>query len=193
MAGIFHDTVFRNSKPRVGIGSVDSRRSASSRRKTRCSLRSSGLKWWLSPESNRGHEDFQSSALPTELPSHGGMANKVWQLRHVNGILRIPVGLGLVITDQQVGPVDNRPAGAIGFPSMMLSSTIASDSSSPAVRFSAPGWSCPFGQRCGGINDQVPQGLGVPDDDAVGRAVASVAALPPIRVFPAAPAPRIGS
>ncbi len=28
------------------------------------------LKWWLSPESNRGHEDFQSSALPTELPSH---------------------------------------------------------------------------------------------------------------------------
>ncbi len=27
------------------------------------------LKWWLGPESNRGHEDFQSSALPTELPS----------------------------------------------------------------------------------------------------------------------------
>ena len=25
--------------------------------------------WWLGPESNRGHEDFQSSALPTELPS----------------------------------------------------------------------------------------------------------------------------
>ena len=24
---------------------------------------------WLGPESNRGHEDFQSSALPTELPS----------------------------------------------------------------------------------------------------------------------------
>ncbi|MDK2964220.1 MAG: hypothetical protein PWQ29_1614, partial [Verrucomicrobiota bacterium] len=23
--------------------------------------------WWRDPESNRGHEDFQSSALPTEL------------------------------------------------------------------------------------------------------------------------------
>jgi hypothetical protein len=27
------------------------------------------LKWWLGAESNRRHEDFQSSALPTELPS----------------------------------------------------------------------------------------------------------------------------
>ena len=31
----------------------------------------SGLKclfgWWRDPESNRGHKDFQSSALPTEL------------------------------------------------------------------------------------------------------------------------------
>jgi hypothetical protein len=26
--------------------------------------------WWLRPESNRRHKDFQSSALPTELPSH---------------------------------------------------------------------------------------------------------------------------
>jgi hypothetical protein len=26
-------------------------------------------KWWLGTESNRRHEDFQSSALPTELPS----------------------------------------------------------------------------------------------------------------------------
>jgi hypothetical protein len=25
--------------------------------------------WWLGAESNRRHEDFQSSALPTELPS----------------------------------------------------------------------------------------------------------------------------
>ena len=25
---------------------------------------------WLEPESNRRHEDFQSSALPTELSSH---------------------------------------------------------------------------------------------------------------------------
>jgi hypothetical protein len=27
------------------------------------------IKWWLGTESNRRHEDFQSSALPTELPS----------------------------------------------------------------------------------------------------------------------------
>jgi hypothetical protein len=27
---------------------------------------------WLDPESNRGHEDFQSSALPTELSSREG-------------------------------------------------------------------------------------------------------------------------
>ena len=26
--------------------------------------------WWLDQESNQGHEDFQSSALPTELSSH---------------------------------------------------------------------------------------------------------------------------
>ena len=25
------------------------------------------LKWWQDPESNRGHKDFQSSALPAEL------------------------------------------------------------------------------------------------------------------------------
>src|SRR5690606_34288037 len=28
-----------------------------------------GKRWWLGTESNRRHEDFQSSALPTELPS----------------------------------------------------------------------------------------------------------------------------
>ena len=27
-------------------------------------------KEWPEPESNRRHKDFQSSALPTELPSH---------------------------------------------------------------------------------------------------------------------------
>ena len=27
------------------------------------------LEWWLGRESNPRHEDFQSSALPTELPS----------------------------------------------------------------------------------------------------------------------------
>src|SRR5205823_3638575 len=29
------------------------------------------LKMWLGPESNRRHADFQSAALPTELPSRG--------------------------------------------------------------------------------------------------------------------------
>jgi hypothetical protein len=27
-------------------------------------------KWWLLPELNWGHRDFQSPALPTELKSH---------------------------------------------------------------------------------------------------------------------------
>jgi hypothetical protein len=34
---------------------------------TLCCTRS--WKWWLGAESNRRHKDFQSSALPTELPS----------------------------------------------------------------------------------------------------------------------------
>ena len=29
-------------------------------------------KWWRGPGSNRGHKDFQSFALPTELPHHCG-------------------------------------------------------------------------------------------------------------------------
>ncbi len=29
----------------------------------------SAVTWWLDQESNQGHEDFQSSALPTELSS----------------------------------------------------------------------------------------------------------------------------
>jgi hypothetical protein len=34
---------------------------------------------WLGPESNRRHEDFQSSALPTELPSRkGGEEQGIW-------------------------------------------------------------------------------------------------------------------
>ncbi len=28
------------------------------------------LKWWPDSESNQGHNDFQSSALPTELSGH---------------------------------------------------------------------------------------------------------------------------
>src|SRR5438270_3836185 len=41
-------------------------RLAFARDQTRSSLK---LKMWLGPESNRRHADFQSAALPTELPS----------------------------------------------------------------------------------------------------------------------------
>jgi hypothetical protein len=32
-------------------------------------------KWWAVAESNHGHEDFQSSALPAELTAHAGNDN----------------------------------------------------------------------------------------------------------------------
>ena len=34
-----------------------------------------GLSGWLGPESNQRHKDFQSSALPTELPGHIRIGN----------------------------------------------------------------------------------------------------------------------
>ena len=44
-------------------------RRAGAKQKTANSLRISGL-WWCHQESNRGHKDFQSFALPTELWHH---------------------------------------------------------------------------------------------------------------------------
>jgi hypothetical protein len=35
-------------------------------------LPSTRKEWWAVPESNWGHRDFQSRALPTELTAHGG-------------------------------------------------------------------------------------------------------------------------
>ena len=35
-------------------------------------------KWWLRAGSNRRHQDFQSCALPTELPSHNFIKMAVW-------------------------------------------------------------------------------------------------------------------
>ena len=34
-------------------------------------------KWWLGTELNRRHKDFQSSALPTELPSQPFINNNL--------------------------------------------------------------------------------------------------------------------
>ena len=45
------------------------------------------LEWWRDPESNRGHKDFQSSALPTELSRRGEKkgGNKTSEACLVNG------------------------------------------------------------------------------------------------------------
>ena len=59
-------------------------------------------KWWLGTESNRRHEDFQSSALPTELPSLIKMAVPTGVEpaiscvtgRHVNHYTTGPFGCG---------------------------------------------------------------------------------------------------
>jgi hypothetical protein len=44
------------------------------------------LKMWLGAESNRRHVDFQSTALPTELPSRKSRvslsSNAGWSLKH---------------------------------------------------------------------------------------------------------------
>jgi hypothetical protein len=37
-----------------------------------------GAEKWLGAESNRRHEDFQSSALPTELPSRVNGERAIW-------------------------------------------------------------------------------------------------------------------
>jgi hypothetical protein len=40
------------------------------------------LKWWLGAELNRRHKDFQSSALPTELPSQTVIREALPTLAH---------------------------------------------------------------------------------------------------------------
>ena len=50
------------------------------------------LRWWLGTELNRRHEDFQSSALPTELPSQPKGRKECQSLRPLQGrILGHPV------------------------------------------------------------------------------------------------------
>ena len=38
------------------------------------------FRWWCGAGSNRRHKDFQSFALPTELPHHLGIANIIKQM-----------------------------------------------------------------------------------------------------------------
>ena len=40
---------------------------------------------WLGPESNQRHKDFQSSALPTELPSHKKIKLQERPIRNLPG------------------------------------------------------------------------------------------------------------
>ena len=40
-------------------------------------FRGRGFGWWRDPESNRGHKDFQSSALPTELSRRNPKKSKM--------------------------------------------------------------------------------------------------------------------
>jgi hypothetical protein len=50
------------------------------------------LKRWLGRESNPRHEDFQSSALPTELPSRAKRSGKVGRIASRNKEKKNPVG-----------------------------------------------------------------------------------------------------
>ena len=51
----------------------------------RCLARHTSLvKTWLGPESNRRHVDFQSTALPTELPS---LCKRPWPAASMSGLL----------------------------------------------------------------------------------------------------------
>src|SRR6266550_4359193 len=45
----------------------------------------SGLSWCPGTELNRRHEDFQSSALPTELPGHEGQELRRGKITHERG------------------------------------------------------------------------------------------------------------
>jgi hypothetical protein len=42
-----------------------------------CAIKKEVLKWWQDPDLNRGHKDFQSSALPTELSCQARTENGI--------------------------------------------------------------------------------------------------------------------
>ncbi len=63
------------------------------------------IKWWLGTESNRRHEDFQSSALPTELPSLTLKKNGGADGIRTRGLLRDRQACWATTPQLQVDPV----------------------------------------------------------------------------------------
>ena len=61
--------IFAQKNPREASGGRSRRNARAAGRQTGAHRVSGEKRRWLGPESNRRHEDFQSSALPTELPS----------------------------------------------------------------------------------------------------------------------------
>ena len=54
------------------------------------------MSWWLTGESNQGHEDFQSSALPTELTGHVLSGNVLFSHRAAPAVPSARKGLTFV-------------------------------------------------------------------------------------------------
>ncbi len=60
------------------------------------------FKWWLGTESNRRHTDFQSVALPTELPSlYSIYKNLFTRFIMVSKQIRTMLSLLVVLQDMQ--------------------------------------------------------------------------------------------
>ena len=59
-------------------------------------IRRCGFLWWLHSESNQGHVDFQSTALPTELWSHGTSGDDLLSHRASPAVSWAPWGLTVV-------------------------------------------------------------------------------------------------
>ena len=62
-----------------------------------------------------------------------------------------------------------------GWPSRMLSPLISTEPSRPAVKLAAPGFKVPSFKRPGGLDRQVAQVRGIPEDDAVGNTGVNIA------------------
>ena len=72
-------------------------------------------KWWRDPELNRGHADFQSAALPTELSRH----RKTSKMAGLTGLEPATSGVTGQRSDQlSYSPKPNLLVGGIGFEPM---------------------------------------------------------------------------